>query len=101
MYTPRSSTSEYGFIIFNSGFIYTFDKTGGFLRNEGNILKLLGIKEHVISGCPVIYMVNILLQKITIRYIINFIINLCIISKTDKVRFGYIFINISNHNQEK
>ena len=36
----------------------------------------------------------------TIRYIMHFSITPCIISKTDNVRFGYIFVNISNHNQE-
>ena len=60
-------------------------------------MKLLDIKKHVISGCPLIYMIKILLQQVTIRHIMNFCINPCIISKTDKVRFRYIFVNISNH----
>ena len=46
-------------------------------------------------------MVKILLQKVTISYILNLFINSCIISETDNVRFRYILVNIRDHNQEK
>ena len=46
-------------------------------------------------------MVKILLQEVTISYIINVCINPCIISKTDKVRLRCILVNIRDHTQEK
>ena len=57
--------------------MYTFDRLEDFLGSE----------KHVICRCPIIYMVEILLQSVTVCYIIDFAINPCIVSKTYEIRF--------------